>query len=319
MMTVVFATRDRADSVRRMLEALCLLESPEGGWKLVVADNGSTDSTLAVLDEYAPRLPLTLVREPAAGKNRALNKAIPELAGDLVVLTDDDVIPDTDWLVRLRQAAAAQAEATIFAGTVVPLWPALRPAFVCERAVNFSILYAQNAQPEGWCKPEVVFGPNMAVRASVFADGFAFAENVGPDNSRRTYIMGSETDFVERLAASGHRAFFVPAARVQHIVRPDQLTESWILRRYYMYGLLFRRGRFAGQGGHAGLRSLAAKQKACAALAAMVRLLPPSFLLPAWLRLRILSREQFFAGVFAHPVEPSARAGDAPPTAMAVP
>jgi glucosyl-dolichyl phosphate glucuronosyltransferase len=298
MMTVLFATRDRAESLGRVLLALLDVSCPKGGWKLVVADNGSRDETGAVLDAYANRLNLTVVREASAGKNRALNRAIPELEGDLIALTDDDVIPDRDWLVRLRQAADAEPRASIFGGSVIPLWPSERPAFICERAVNFSILYARNVQPEGWCKPAVIFGPNMAVRARVFQDGFTFAENVGPDNSRQTYVMGSETDFVERLAASGHRGWFVPEARVQHIIRPDQLTEAWILRRYYMYGMLFRRSGLAGREGHASLHRLAVKQIACVAAASLTRHLPAGWLSP-WLRLRILSRERFFAGVFA--------------------
>ncbi len=281
-----------------MLEALLALQAPEGGWKLIVADNGSRDATSAVLQRYSNLLPLTIVNEPAAGKNRALNRAISEIEGDLTVLTDDDVIPDPDWLIQLQRAAAAHPEATVFGGTVIPLWPGTRPPFISQRAVDFSILYALNEQPTGWCEAGVIFGPNMAVRTSVFREeGFTFAEDVGPDNSRRAYVMGGESDFVLRVMAAGHRAWFAADARVQHMVRPNQLTEPWILQRYYLRGLQYRReGR--------GARGLAAKQAVCSAGAKLARLFPPS-----WFRLWILSRDQFFAGFFAEAAVPSEAAG----------
>ncbi len=270
-----------------MLNAMAALRAPEGGWKLIAVDNGSRDATPSVLERHARLLPMTVLSEPAAGKNRALNRALPHLEGDLTVLTDDDVIPDPDWLIRLHEAAVAQPDASVFAGTVTPLWPGQLPPFVSEKAVDYSVLYAQNEQPTGWCKPNVVFGPNMAVRTRVFGDGFTFSEEVGPNNAQRSYVMGGDTDLAWRLHAAGHRAWFVSEARVQHMVRPDQLTESWILRRYYLYGLNAHR--------NSGYRPVGAlgRRIAWSACAALARFAPSSPL-----RLRALSRERFYAGVF---------------------
>ena len=270
-----------------MLEALAQVATPEGGWKLVVVDNGSRDATPAVLQRYARVLPLTIVTEPVAGKNRALNRALVHLEGDLTILTDDDIIPDHDWLVRLREAAVSQPDATVFAGTILPRWPGQLPAFVSEKAVDYSVLYAQNEQPTGWCRPNLVFGPNMAVRTSVFRDGFTFTEDVGPNNTQRAYVMGGDTDFAWRLHVAGHRAWFVAEARVQHMVRPNQLTESWILRRYYLYGLEARRN-----GGSPPL-GLIGRRMAWSVFAAVARFAPPSRF-----RLRALSRDRFYAGMF---------------------
>jgi glucosyl-dolichyl phosphate glucuronosyltransferase len=302
MITVLLATRDRAESLGRMLHSLLALREPPGGWKLVVADNGSRDSTEQVLARFKPQLPLSVVFEPVAGKNRALNRALALLEGEMVVFTDDDVIPDADWLVRLHEAAVAQRDASIFGGTVVPLWPGRRPAFVSEKAVDFGLLFARKERPTGWCKPEEIYGPNMAVRANVFAGSWAFSEEVGPNGSRRSYTMGGEFELLRRLSQAGCRAWFTAEARVQHIVRPEQLTEAWILERYFRYGLFMQRNGW-GQG-RAGLRKHAI-WSACAALA---RLMPQSSL-----RLRILSRHTLFQGIFAaDPPLPESQAGMAP-------
>jgi hypothetical protein len=52
---------------------------------------------------------------------------------------------------------------------------------------------------------------------------------MGPCGSR--YSQGDETDFLIRLSSAGHRAWFCNEAVVEHIVRPIQLTESWILQK----------------------------------------------------------------------------------------
>ena len=289
LLSVVFATRNRAALLPRVLEAFAGLAPPRGGWALLVVDNGSTDATLEVLRGQAGRLPLTALSCPAPGKNRALNLALPHLRGDLAVFTDDDVLPDADWLVRLRAAADAHPEASLFGGTVLPDWPRPPPAWLSEQAVEFSVLYAQQRRPSGPCGYADIFGPNMAVRSAVFAGGTRFAEHVGPDGSKPLYAMGSETELLRRLDAAGHRGWFEAAARVSHIVRPEQMEEAWILDRAYRYGV--------GEGRHyAGSPSarLLLRRIAYRLAAGGSALLPPS---PH--RLRIRYRDRWLAGVAA--------------------
>jgi glycosyltransferase involved in cell wall biosynthesis len=237
VLTVVFATRDRADALPRVLDAFAALLPPPGGWRLVVVDNGSADGTARVLEANAARLPLVAEHEPVPGKNRALNRGLGRIEGGLAVLTDDDVLPDRDWLVRMARAAADHPGATMLAGAIRPEWPGPLPSWLDPARLDFGVLYSELSLPAGPCGPDHVWGPNMAVRADVFRAGVRFAEDVGPDASRSAYAMGSETELVRRLAAAGHAARFVPEAAVRHIVRPEQVTVEWVLERAYRYGL----------------------------------------------------------------------------------
>ncbi len=234
--TVVFATRNRAQALGMVLESFAGLIAPDGGWKLVVVDNGSTDETSGLLRSYAGRLPVTVLSEPKAGKNRALNAALPCLDGGLVVLTDDDVLPRPDWLCCLQRAAIEHPEASVFGGTIVPHWSQPKPAWLAERAVPFTVLYSQQQRASGPCSYDAIFGPNMAVRSSVFGAGFRFAEDVGPNETRSMYAMGSETEFLRRVEAAGHTSWFAADAVVGHVIRPEQTEERWILQRGYRYG-----------------------------------------------------------------------------------
>ena len=76
MLTVLIATHNGADTLPVVLEAYTKLKAPDGDWKLVIVDNGSTDSTNETIRAFTRRLPLTYVFEPRRGKNRALNTGL---------------------------------------------------------------------------------------------------------------------------------------------------------------------------------------------------------------------------------------------------
>ena len=106
MLTVLLATHNGAGTLPRVLEAYQRLTPPMGGWRVVLVDNASTDDTPAILKDFASRLPLLALRTERRGKNVALNLGLEHVDGDLVVLTDDDAVPEAEWLVALSQAAA---------------------------------------------------------------------------------------------------------------------------------------------------------------------------------------------------------------------
>jgi glycosyltransferase involved in cell wall biosynthesis len=134
MLTVMMATHNGARTLPLVLEAYVVLEPPEGGWSVVIVDNGSTDATKDIINAFARRLPLTYVYEPRPGKNQALNAALPAAIGDLIVFTDDDAVPRPDWLRRLRATADTQTDFHMFGGRIVPRWRAARAVDSSSRA-----------------------------------------------------------------------------------------------------------------------------------------------------------------------------------------
>jgi L-malate glycosyltransferase len=234
MLTVLIATYNGANTLPEVLNAYCALEPPDGGWKLVIVDNGSTDHTKDVIAAFFRRLPLTYLYEPKQGKNAALNTGIASSSGDLVVLTDDDVLPRPDWLRHLRLAANFQPSYAIFGGAILPKWELPPEDWLLTwvpKGPAFSIL---DSLEEGPINPRLIFGPNMAVRTSIFESGYRFDEAIGP--KRSNYAMGSEGEFLRRLAKAGFRAWHCRDAVVEHIIRSFQMTSEWVLARAVRYG-----------------------------------------------------------------------------------
>ena len=234
MLTVLLATRNRVRVLRDVLEAYCRLESPIGGWKLVVVDNGSKDGTAEVIASYRDRLPIHSVAEPRLGKNAALNTGLGLVEGDLVVFTDDDAFPCPDWLHRIRETADNHLEYSIFGGAILPRWEIPPPDWI--KWVHLAPVFALTdpARADGPIGPYDLYGPNMAVRANVFEQGIRFDPSIGPCGA--DYPMGSETEMLLRLARYGHRAWYVAGAVVEHFIRKEQLERRWVLRRAFRHG-----------------------------------------------------------------------------------
>lgn len=235
MLTILMATFNGARTLPGVLNAYCQIKSPADGWKLVIADNGSTDNSKEIIKGFENRLPITYVYEAKRGKNAALNTALSEVSGDLIIFTDDDAKPAPDWLLQLSACAASNPDYAIFGGTILPEWELEPPDWIL-RLVPLGLTYALTAPDleEGPIFPGLVWGPNMAVRREVFNSGHRFNDTIGPNGSN--YAMGSETEFTIRLSRAGYKSWFCKKAVVQHFIRANQVQKSWVLKRAFRFG-----------------------------------------------------------------------------------
>jgi GT2 family glycosyltransferase len=239
MISVILATHNGADTIDRTLAAMRELDAPAGGWKLVVVNNASTDSTESRVLAWQACLPLEYLVEPRLGKSKAINTAFRHAEGDFIVMTDDDVLPDRNWLTEWRRVADAYPDYSIFGGAVIPEFGASPPpAYVPDHC--YGTLYgATHRFAEGPLQPSPdtglfdVAGANIAIRKSVYDNGHRFDEglSVGTDG-----LMGEDTEFVRRLGTAGHKVGFAPGARVRHIIHKHQTSWGWIHRRFVRNG-----------------------------------------------------------------------------------
>jgi GT2 family glycosyltransferase len=229
-LSVLVATRDRAESLARTLDSLAAQEAQGLDWELVVVDNGSRDETPIVLERFGKALPLVVLAEPRPGKNRALNQALDHARGRLLVFTDDDVIVSPGWLRSLAVAAERWPEASVFGGPIEAVFPPGTAAWIRDPAfVLASEAFGAKPKSEEGYTDALPFGANLAIRASVFA-GLRFDEGVGPV-AGVSYAQGSEYELLTRLRKHGERVVHVPDAQVAHVIQPHQVELEWLFGR----------------------------------------------------------------------------------------
>jgi glycosyltransferase involved in cell wall biosynthesis len=235
--TVLFATYNGARTLPRMLDALCQMTLPRERWKLVAIDNNSNDGTAEILRSYADRLPLEIVLEPRQGKALALETGFRSIEGDLVVLTDDDVIPEPDWLEQFLAVAAENPDFDLFSGVIVPEWETQPEPWVLQYG-HAGILYALNDEiAEGPIPAMLISGPNSAFRHAVLGRGYLTHDGLGPDASTALFPMGEDTAFALRLERQGYKAMHTRCAKLKHIIKAAYVEERWMLQRAVRYGM----------------------------------------------------------------------------------
>ena len=236
MLSVLIATYNGGKTLPAVLNEYCKQDLPKEQWKLVLIDNGSTDNTKEIIEKFVPLLPIIYLFEPRKGKNAALNTGLSSIEGDLIVFSDDDVLPHMSWLKELREAADSHPLHSIFGGPVLPEWESPPEDWILSWVPLKPAFAILDDQEEGDKRGgnATVFGPNMAVRSNIFEMGYKFDETVGPNGSN--YAMGSETDLLLRLRQAGFKAWHSKNAIVKHMIRSSQMDRRWILARAIRYG-----------------------------------------------------------------------------------
>ena len=136
--SIIVCTYNRAESLKDTLAALAKLDVlPTREWEVVIVDNNSRDHTRQVVEEMQRTWPrLRYVFEPEQGLSHARNRGIAESNGEITLFTDDDVLPEPDWL-ETTLAGMTEYGADACGGYIAPIWETPPPAWLTERFYGF--------------------------------------------------------------------------------------------------------------------------------------------------------------------------------------
>jgi GT2 family glycosyltransferase len=229
-LTVLIAVRDGAQVIPPQLEALARQEFG-GTWELVLADNGSRDDTVAVVEGFADRLPALRVVDASArpGQAYAINEGARAARGRSILLLDADDLVQPGYLAAM---AAALEENSLVAARLD-----------CQ-SLNPPWLWSSRppTQIDGIGSP-FAFLPSAA-GCSIGIARAAFEEVGGFDD---TIMLGTDVDLCWRVQLAGHELHFVPDAVVGYRYRE---TLRGIFAQARTYGTagpaLYRRYRDRG-------------------------------------------------------------------------
>ena len=225
LITVVMPVLNGMPWVEHQLSALCVQEAP-GEWEVIVADNGSVDSTRSCVQQWSKRDPRVRLVDASArpGPGAARNIGVAAARGEILVFCDADDVVRPGWL-----------------GGMVA---ALKGTDLVAGVFDFGSLQGRaHSTPVPASTTQMGFlpyalGGNLAVRRDTFEASAGFSE---------TLSAGEDVDFSWRLQLAGYRFAIndqAVVAKREHTIAKDAFRATWV------YGqcttLLYRRYRARG-------------------------------------------------------------------------
>lgn len=217
--SIVIPTRDRTELLRQTVQSV--LDGDRLPAELIVVDQSSGPHAPLPGSEHVRIRHLELSTK---GLSRARNAGIAAAAHDVLVMIDDDVRVQSDWLGRLVDALLAANARTVVTGTVAA--PPATSAFVPSTTSRTEPETFLGRQPG-----DFLFGGNMAMRRAVFEQVGPFDERLG---AGALFASAEDNDWGYRLLEAGCEIAFVPEAVVVHYGTRegrDLLTLDWAYGR----------------------------------------------------------------------------------------
>lgn len=201
--SVVVPTRDRQESLERLLRALDRQRFRDR-WELIVCDDGSRRPVTADVRTAST----TVLRLGGDGPARARNAGWRAAAGEIVVFTDDDTEPSTDWVQAAIDWLDEHPRDVGVEGPVSsPPWDPLRAMSVASSG------------PGGYLTANIAFRRRALEQLDGFSEDYPHPHCEDYDLAYRALRLGE--------------IGFAPAMRVVHAPRAMTLRQ------------IARRGRYA--------------------------------------------------------------------------
>lgn len=256
--SVVVCTRNRSASIKDTLEAISKLNFSD--FETLVVDN-SADLEKEKTEQVAKQFGAKYIYETRRGLNVARNTGVSNATGEIIAFTDDDCLPEKDWLrtttpnfsdpkiwactarivphtregaADLLEEVAGQdlgGEKRIFTGDDVKFGP----SFLLR---NMAKVFSKHMKSRAPVPFGIGHGSGMTFRKEIFEEIGPFDERFG---SGAKLLGCDDLEMLYRVLKSDHAIVYEPAAIVRHNHRFSAEEVFKLRKGYSCSGAIFMR------------------------------------------------------------------------------
>ena len=98
--SIIIPIKNFERTIEKTFEYLLNIDYPKESWEIIIADGGSTDSTIRIIKDWQSRYSfIKLVEVPnCPTPGYARNKALEAVKGEFIFFTDADCAPCPEWI-----------------------------------------------------------------------------------------------------------------------------------------------------------------------------------------------------------------------------
>ena len=239
--SVIVATHNRPELLLRCLNTLLAQCYPD--YEIIVVDNApSTSETADLIEQTYRDVPqLRYVREDRQGLSFARNRGIQEARGEILAITDDDVMVDSHWLLELVRGFQASEQVVCVSGLVLPMELETQAQDWFEQYGGYSKGFTRRLFDMGEHHPGTPLfpyttgilgtGANIAFRSAYLREIGGFDPALGAGTPAKG---GEDLAIFFQIIMQGHTIVYEPAALLYH---PHQRSYTDLRKQIYCYGV----------------------------------------------------------------------------------
>jgi glycosyltransferase involved in cell wall biosynthesis len=214
-LSVIIATHDRRELLRRCLESLSAQTQDPATFEVIVADDGSGDGSAEMAEAFEAPFRLRVLGLEQGGQAHAQNAAVEQAEGAICLLLDDDMIASPELVAAHIDAHSAEP-LTLGVGAITQRPPAARDWYAHAFARSWNAHYEEFAERSpGWID---CYGANLS---------FPLAKLREIDGVTTDIAATFDLELGARLSAAGCIPTFLPRA---HGVHDDQKRRGKMLK-----------------------------------------------------------------------------------------
>jgi glycosyltransferase involved in cell wall biosynthesis len=231
--SLVVCTFNRADILPRCLQAACGQTLLPSEYEVVVVDNGSTDSTAAIVKSFARRgcgAAIRYLYEPVKGLSHARNAGTRAARAPVVCYIDDDAIADPHLLFETVKVFDSYPDAGCAGGRIDLCLPPALPWWYSDLLAGYFSRFRLGFDHVTRVSEigQYPFGANISFRKSALEAAGGFNASLG--RIGKDFSGGEEIDAACKIARLGLGIYYTPFAAVKHCILPGRIRWEHIAK-----------------------------------------------------------------------------------------
>ena len=227
--TVIVSAHNEEIHIPACLKHLARQRYPKEQIEFIIVDDRSSDATAMIIDRFAQkdprfkRISITNRLPGFAPKKRAIDTAIWQARGEIILLTDADGRPGTDWVKEMSSYFTPETDMVIGYApyTVKPQGHFSKPLLALEYLSHAAVAAATC----GIGFPVTCVGTNMGYRKKLYAEIGGFGEY-------KPFLSGDDDLFLTRVReAKKYTIRYADSPRTHVYNDPPQLWSKFIHQR----------------------------------------------------------------------------------------